>query len=247
MMLRNLGADVIKIEIAGLGAPVGSLGKRREGLSPMFPNPNRNQYSRALDLKTPAGIAVLKCLVQQIDVFAQTCRLGVVDRHSAGELTICEIYPHIVCASISRFGKRVPWLENPVCDPIVQAGSGLAMVQGGSDRERPRLECTVLPDKVSALTAAQHVHISMLAAIVYLLLDSGEGAQTDVDDVAPCAESARFIDLTYGTQDGYTTAAIMSDRECHAVARGLDRPEWLDDARFSRPSQRDQHANERLK
>ena len=98
--------------------------------------------------------------------------------------------------SISGFGEKGPYAHKPVYDPIVQAFSGLTTVQGGADDRRPRLIRTVLPDKLTAVTAAQaiaaalvgklrtgkgqHVRLSMLDAVLAFLWASDMGAQTYV-------------------------------------------------------------------
>ena len=57
---------------------------------------------------------------------------------------------------------------------------------------------------------------------------------------------ASFIDLIYETENGFMTVAVMTNKEWAALARALDRPEWLDDERFKTPALRDQNINERL-
>jgi crotonobetainyl-CoA:carnitine CoA-transferase CaiB-like acyl-CoA transferase len=42
------------------------------------------------------------------------------------------------------------------------------------------------------------------------------------------------------------TVAVMTNKEWAALARALDRPEWLEDERFKTPALRDQNINERL-
>ncbi len=262
MILADQGADVIKIEAPGKGDHVRSLGNQRGGMSAMFLNINRNKRSVALDLKAPRGRQALLALARGADALVQNFRPGVVDRLGIGEATVRAVAPDIVYVSISGFGERGPWAGKPVYDPIIQAVSGLTTVQAGSDTERPRLVRTVLPDKVSAITAAQaitaallarqrtgrgqHVRMSMLDAVVAFLWASDMGAQTYPDREVTNQEAASFIDLIYETKDGYMTVAVMSNKEWEGLARALGHPEWLDDPRFATPAARDQHVNERL-
>jgi crotonobetainyl-CoA:carnitine CoA-transferase CaiB-like acyl-CoA transferase len=262
MILADQGADVIKIEAPGKGDHVRSLGNQRGGMSAMFLNINRNKRSVALDLKAPRGRQALLALARGADALVQNFRPGVVDRLGIGEAAVRAVAPDIVYVSISGFGERGPWAGKPVYDPIIQAVSGLTTVQAGSDTERPRLVRTVLPDKVSAITAAQaitaallarqrtgrgqHVRMSMLDAVVAFLWASDMGAQTYPDREVTNQEAASFIDLIYETKDGYMTVAVMSNKEWEGLARALGHPEWLDDPRFATPAARDQHVNERL-
>jgi crotonobetainyl-CoA:carnitine CoA-transferase CaiB-like acyl-CoA transferase len=135
-------------------------------------------------------------------------------------------------------------------------------VQGGSDTARPRLIRTVLPDKLTAVTAAQaiaaalvaklktgkgqHVRLSMLDAVLAFLWASDMGLQTFVGQSATGRTAASFIDLIYETQNGFMTVAVMSDKEWAALTRALGRPEWLDDERFKTPALRDQNIDARL-
>ena len=144
----------------------------------------------------------------------------------------------------------------------MQAVSGLASIQGGSDQARPRLVRTIVPDKLTAITAAQaitaallarertgegqHVRLSMLDAVVSFLWASDMGSQTFVGDEFPQQEAASFIDLIYETADGYISAAVQTDREWAALTRALDRPEWLDDPRFASPALRQKNIDARL-
>jgi crotonobetainyl-CoA:carnitine CoA-transferase CaiB-like acyl-CoA transferase len=262
MMLADQGADVIKIEAPGKGDHVRSLGNARGGMSAMFLNINRNKRSLAIDLKTSRGVQAVKELALGADVFVQNFRPGVVDRLGIGEAVLRALNPNLIYVSIAGFGDKGPWSGKPVYDPIIQAVSGLTTVQAGADSERPRLVRTVLPDKVSAIVAAQaissalfarertgqgqHVRLSMLDAVLYFLWASDMGAQTYPDIEVRSQEAASFIDLIYETADGYMTVAVMSDREWAGVTRALERPDWLADPRFATPAARDRHVNERL-
>jgi crotonobetainyl-CoA:carnitine CoA-transferase CaiB-like acyl-CoA transferase len=262
MLLGDQGADVIKVEPPRDGDHTRAGANRRAGFSASFLNNNRNKRSVALDLKTPAGLEALLRLAAGADVFVQNFRPGVAERMGIGEAAIRTVAPKIVYVSISGFGEHGPYASKPVYDPLVQAVSGLASIQGGSDQARPRLVRTIVPDKLSAITAAQaitaallarertgegqHVRLSMLDAVVSFLWASDMGSQTFVGDEFPQAEAASFIDLIYETADGYISAAVQTDREWAALTRALDRPEWLDDPRFTSPALRQRNIDARL-
>jgi crotonobetainyl-CoA:carnitine CoA-transferase CaiB-like acyl-CoA transferase len=262
MILADQGADVVKVELPGVGDHVRSLGNQRAGMSAMFLNINRNKRSITIDVKQPRGRDIVRDLAKTADVFMQNFRPGVVDRLGVGERDIRRVAPNIIYASISGFGDKGPWAGKPVYDPIIQAISGLTTVQAGSDQERPRLIRTVLPDKLAAISVAQsiaaalvakertgqgqHVRISMVDAVLYFLWASDMGAQTYPDKTVSDQDAASFIDLIYETKDGYMTVAIMSNKEWVGMTKALEKPEWLADERFATPSARDRHVNERL-
>jgi crotonobetainyl-CoA:carnitine CoA-transferase CaiB-like acyl-CoA transferase len=262
MILADQGADVIKVENPDGGDPTRAASNRRNGLSASFLNTNRNKRSVALDLRDPAAKEALRRLVATADVFVQNFRPGVVERMGFGEDVLRAIRPDIVYVSIAGFGETGPFASKPVYDPIIQAMSGLATIQAGSDTERPRLVRTILPDKLSAITASQaitaallarertgqgqHVRLSMLDAVIAFLWPSDMGSQTFADATPPRQEPASQFDLIYATATDYITVAVQTDRQWVGLTRALEKPEWLDDPRFATPALRQENVNDRL-
>ena len=262
MLLADQGAEVIKIEPPPGGDHTRWGANQRGGFSASFLNNNRNKRSVVLNLKTVAGLHILKQLATGADVFVQNFRPGVAERMGIGEADVRTAAPRIIYVSISGFGELGPYASKPVYDPLVQAMSGLATIQAGSDQARPRLVRTILPDKLTGFTAAQaitaallarertgegqHVRLSMLETVIAFLWSSDMGSQTFVGHEMPQQEAASFIDLIYETADAYISAAVQTDREWAALTRALDRPEWLHDERFKTPALRQKHINERL-
>ena len=133
MILGDQGADVIKVEAPGRGDHVRAGGNRQGGLAASFLNNNRNKRSITIDLKEPRGREVFNRLAAGADVVVQNFRPGVVERLGIGEPDIRKVAPNIVYVSISGFGESGPYAAKPTYDPLIQAMSGLASVQGGSD------------------------------------------------------------------------------------------------------------------
>jgi crotonobetainyl-CoA:carnitine CoA-transferase CaiB-like acyl-CoA transferase len=228
-----------------------------------FVNNNRNKRSVSIDVKSDAGREALKRLVATADVFIQNFRPGVVERLGISEADLRTITPDLIYVSMSGWGENGPLSHKPVYDPIIQALSGLATVQAGSDQERPRLIRTILPDKLTGVTAAQavtaalagraktgegqHVKVSMLDSIIAFLWSSDMGSQTFVDNEVSEQKAATFIDLIYKTQDDYITVSTMTNVQWTAFCQTADREHLLEDKRFSSPSLRDQNADERLR
>jgi crotonobetainyl-CoA:carnitine CoA-transferase CaiB-like acyl-CoA transferase len=192
----------------------------------------------------------------------QNFRPGVIERMGLGEPAVREVAPDIVYVSISGFGERGPYAKKPVFDPLVQALSGLTTVQAGSDDLRPRLVRTILPDKLTGITASQaitaallarertgqgqHVRLSMLDSVIAFLWSSDMSNQTFVGDEAPQERAQSFIDLIYETSDGYISVAVQTDRQWASLTRALGRPEWLEDPRFRTAAGRQEHIDARL-
>jgi crotonobetainyl-CoA:carnitine CoA-transferase CaiB-like acyl-CoA transferase len=262
MLLADQGADVIKVENPNGGDHTRAATNRQNDFSASFLNNNRNKRSLALNLKHEDGIAALMRLVETADVFIQNFRPGVADRMGIGEDAIRAAAPAIIYVSISGFGERGDFAGKPVYDPLIQAVSGLATVQAGSDQARPRLIRTILPDKLSGIVAAQaitaallsrertgegqHVRVSMLDTLISFLWGSDMSSQTFPGTEIPQQEAASFIDLIYQTIDGHISVAVQTDREWRALTQALDRPEWLEDERFKTPALRQKYIDDRL-
>ena len=201
-------------------------------------------------------------LCEGADVFIQNFRPGVVDRIGIGEADIRAIAPDIVYVSISGFGETGPYAGKPVYDPLIQALSGLATVQAGSDAERPRLVRTIPPDKLTGIVAAQaitaalfsrartgegqHIRLSMLDAIIAFLWGSDMGSQTFIDSPFPQQNAASFIDLIYETANSHISVAVQSNQEWAALSRAFGMPELLEDPRFATPALRQENIDARL-
>ncbi len=261
-ILGDQGADVIKVEVPGRGDHVRSLPNRHGGFSAMFVNVNRSKRSITIDLKSPDGVALLKRLVATADVVVQNFRPGVVERLGIGYEDLSSVNPGLVYLSMSGFGERGPLVGQRVYDSLIQALTGLTTVQAGSDTERPRLIRTILPDKLSAVVAAQavtaallartrtgdgqHIRLSMLEGVLSFLWASDMGAYTFMDKPTTVEQGGSFIDLIYETADGYITIATNSNQEWVAMCHALGHPEWTEDERFTTPVGRSENINARL-
>ena len=260
MILGDQGADVVKIETPGGGDHT----RAADGDAPpaAFLNLNRSKRSVALDLKTPRGRGALLALAATADAVVQNFRPGVVERLGVGYEDVRAVRRDIVYVSISGFGEKGPYAGQRVYDPVIQALSGLATVQAGADEARPRLVRTVLPDKLTAMTAAQaaaaalfarertgegqHVRLSMLDAVMQFLWASDMDGQTFADRAPAPQRPASRIDLIYETRDGYITLGANTDREWAGFARAVGEPELARDPRFATPAARQRNIDARL-
>jgi crotonobetainyl-CoA:carnitine CoA-transferase CaiB-like acyl-CoA transferase len=261
MMLGDQGADVIKVEPPG-GDLVRNLGPNRAGLTASFVSSNRSKRSLVLDLKSAEGLAALKRLIPTADVFVQNFRPGAIERMGLGESVVRALRNDIVYVSISGFGETGPYAHKRVYDPVIQALSGLASIQADRDSGRPRMVRTIIPDKTTALTAAQaitaalfarertgkgqHVKLAMLDAMVAYLWPEGMTSLTFVGREVQAARAQIAQDLIFETTDGFITAGAVSDAEWRGMCTALERPEWLDDERFKTAAGRVIHVQARL-
>ncbi|MGH7934946.1 MAG: CaiB/BaiF CoA transferase family protein, partial [Candidatus Binataceae bacterium] len=263
MILGDQGADVIKVEPPATGDLTRALGGRRRGMAPTFAVANRNKRSIVIDLKKSDGVALLKRLVKSADLFVQNFRPGAVERMGIGEEALRAVKPDLVYVSISGFGESGPYSHKRAYDPVIQALSGLASIQGDPVSGRPRMMRVIVPDKVTALTAAQaitaallarqrtgkgqHVRLAMLDAVVAFLWPESMARYTFMDPSSEAAVRPPDVrDLVFETSDGYITAGAVSDLEWAGMCRALERPQWLIDQRFKTPADRVRNADVRL-
>jgi crotonobetainyl-CoA:carnitine CoA-transferase CaiB-like acyl-CoA transferase len=261
-LLGDQGADVIKVEGPGVGDLMRLLGRPREGITAVFATTNRNKRSIVLDLKSDEDRQAFMKLVTTADVVVQNFRPGVVERMGIGEDDLRKLKADLIYVSISGFGETGPYAGKRVYDPIVQALSGLATIQGDRGVGRPRMMRLVIPDKVTAITAAQaitaallarertgkgqHVRLSMIDAMIALAWPEGFAGHTFVGEESDVPRNALAQDLVYETSNGWITAGAVSDAEWRGLARALEHPEWLDDERFKTAGGRVAYAKERL-
>jgi crotonobetainyl-CoA:carnitine CoA-transferase CaiB-like acyl-CoA transferase len=261
MLLGDQGADVIKVEPLS-GDLVRYMGPNREGLTSGFISANRNKRSVAIDLKSDDGIDIIKRLIATADVFIQNFRPGAIQRMGLSEDVVRAIRPDIVYVSISGFGEKGPYAGKRVYDPVIQALSGLASIQKDQESGRPKMVRTIIPDKTTAITAAQaitaalfarerngigqHVKLAMLDAMVGYLWPEGMAGFTFIGKEVKAARAQFAQDLIFQTVDGYITAGAVSDAEWEGMCRALERPQWMDDERFNTPNGRIVNVKERL-
>ena len=253
MMLADQGADVIKIEPPG-GELMRRVGVENRGMTSSFLCCNRGKRSLAIDLKSAEGVAIARKLAATADVLVQNYRPGAIDRMGLGEEAVRAVRPDIVFVSISGFGETGPYARKRVYDPVIQALSGLADIQADRATGEPRMVRTIVPDKTTALAAAQaivaallarertgegqHVRLSMLDAMIAYLWPEGMSALSWVGREADPARGQMGLDLVFRAQDRHITAGAVTDAEWAGMCRALRREDLLDDPRFATPALR---------
>jgi len=262
MILADQGADVIKVEPPGVGDLTRALAGRRHAISPTFAVANRNKRSVVIDLKHPRGVDLLKRVVARADLFVQNFRPGTAERMGIGEAALREARPDLVYVSISGFGEAGPYVHKRTYDPVIQALSGLASIQADPESGRPRMLRVIVPDKVTALTAAQamtaallsrertgtgqHVKLAMLDAVIAFIWPESMAAYTFTGPEKAITRPRNTRDLVFQTADGYITCGAVSNSEWEGLCRTLERPQWLQDERFNTPAGRVRYADARL-
>ncbi len=160
-IMADLGAEVIRIEQPGGDPQRHYQPARSPGMSGAAMNLMRNKRSLVLDLKTEAGRAAVRRVLKSMDVFVHNLRPGTIKRLGLAYEDVCAIKPDIIYCSAAGFGSEGPYAERPAYDDLIQAGSGIAGLQGYASGE-PAYVATVVCDKLCGQTIAWAV----MAALV---------------------------------------------------------------------------------
>lgn len=201
MMLADMGANVIKIEIPNGGDDTRSyppfreknLHGERESL--YFANINRNKKGITLNLKAPEGKAVFKKLVEKADIVVENYRPGVMDKLGLGYDVLKEINPRLIYAAVSGFGCYGPYHLRPGYDILAQAMGGMMAITGPKGGS-PTRAGSALGDMLGGL----HVTIGILAAVNARTI-TGRGQRVDVslmDSVIAATENTALKYLESG-------------------------------------------------
>ena len=252
--LADQGADVIKVE-PHKGDLIRS--SAESGLPPMFITCNRGKRSLAIDLKRPEASDVLWRLMDRADVLVQNLRPGAMERLGFGEPEVRARNPGIIYLSISGFGETGPYAGKRVYDPLVQAVSGFADLQG--EGISPKMIRTVIVDKTTAVYSAQavtaalyhrertgegqHVRVAMLDAMLSMMWAEGMSPFTVISEGGKLPPPSH--DRIFETTDGHVTAGAVSDSEWSGLCKAMERPQWLTDPRFATQALRNRNKDQR--
>src|SRR5213594_2805556 len=167
LMLGDLGADVIKIEERVGGDPGRGVLKAqgldlRDRPNLYFEANNRNKRSLTVDLKKPAGVAIVQRLAERADVFVQNFRKGVAARLGLDAATLRARNPRLVYASASGYGPEGPESGAPSFDYLGLARSGI-MYSCGEPDDEPLAIAGGIADQMGAIMLAYGIVTALFA------------------------------------------------------------------------------------
>jgi crotonobetainyl-CoA:carnitine CoA-transferase CaiB-like acyl-CoA transferase len=162
-LLADQGAEVIKVERPGIGDIGRWVGASVNGMSALYLMCNRGKRSIAVDMQKDEGLAIVKELATECDVFLQNFRPGVIDRLGLGYEAVQALNPDVVYASLSGFGSSGPYRERSAYDTVIQAYAGLATNQADPTDGVPVFLRQTAADKITALYASQAITAALLA------------------------------------------------------------------------------------
>jgi alpha-methylacyl-CoA racemase len=180
LLLADYGAEVLKVEDAGLGdyirwAPPAYDGVEPTAASALFLALNRGKRSIRLNLKVRKGQDVLLRLVREHDVVLESFRPGVLDRLGVGYERMREENPRLVYCAITGHGQEGPDRDRPGHDMNYLARGGLLGLSGEAGGPPVQAAGQIADVGGGALMAA----FAILAAL-HERERSGEGQLVDV-------------------------------------------------------------------
>ncbi len=205
MILSDMGAEVIKVEIPGTGDDTRGFPPFKEGKSGYFMNMNRNKKGITLNLKK--GKEVFLDLVKKADILIENYRPGTMEKLGLGYEELKKVNPKLVYGCISGFGHYGPYSKRPGYDIVGQAMSGIMSVTGWPDGEATRAGAPV-SDTVAGISLTAGV----LAALHYAER-TGIGQKVDialVDSLVSVMQIINQIYLIGGRLPGRTGNAYES-------------------------------------
>lgn len=191
MMLADMGAEVIKIEVPKVGDDSRGFPPFIDGESAYFKNMNRNKKGITLNLKEEKGKEIFKELVKKADVVVENYRPGTMEKLGLGWDTLKEINPRLVYGSVSGFGHTGRYSKRAGYDIVGQAMSGIMSVTGW-----PGGEPTRTGGPISDTMSGMSLTIAILAAVRHRDM-TGQGQKVDIALVDTLVSSMQIINQIY--------------------------------------------------
>ncbi|WP_018527504.1 CaiB/BaiF CoA transferase family protein [Alkalispirochaeta alkalica] len=160
MILSDLGAEVLKVEMPGTGDDSRHFGPFKNGRSLYFLSINRGKHSMTLNLKSDEGKDILRKLVARYDMLVENFRPGVMEKLGLGYEELKKINPGLIYAAASGYGHSGPESKKPAYDILAQAEGGLMGITGWPGGAPVRVGCSI-----GDITAGLFASIGILAAL----------------------------------------------------------------------------------
>jgi crotonobetainyl-CoA:carnitine CoA-transferase CaiB-like acyl-CoA transferase len=257
-ILGDHGADVIKVEKSD-GEPARRMPPFLQDESLYVLAYNGSKRSVTLNLRSEAGLGLLRRLIAKADIVVENFRAGTMEEMGLGYASLSREHPGLIMVSISGFGTEGPYAGLPAFDEIIQTMSGLTSLTGAAEGP-PLLTGTYVADFLTGVYAAlgavlavqararsgrgQWVRMNLLQCLVsilnttvsrYLALGQAPSRQGNRNPlIAP--------GNLYRAQDGYVTVECLTQEMWEDLARAMTREDLLQDSRFGDVVSRQRHA-----
>ena len=250
--LRDLGAEVIKVELPGLGDMARWIPISMEDLrTPYFEACNRGKKSITVDLRIAEGANIFRKLVDTADVLVANFKPGTLEAWGLSYEALSKSNPGLIYAMGSTFGPEGKGADREGADLAGQAAGGLISTTG-SDGEPPTPVGATIADHIGSMNMA----VGILAALFSRNV-TGKGQRIDVSLLggqiyAQASEYTAYLmtgevpgrsngghpllPMAYGvleTADGYIALVGVLPDKRQALYEAAGVPELIEDERFA--------------
>ncbi len=265
MMLADMGAEIIKVEMPGRGDDSRSYGPPFvEGESAYFMSVNRNKKSLTLNMKSEGSTEIIHRLIKQADVLVENFRPGVMERLGWGFQRVKEMNSKIIYCSISGFGQDGPYRMLPGFDQVMQGMGGIMSITG--EPGGPPIKVGVaIADISGGMFAAygilaalynrekrgrgQMIDVSLLDCQVALLTYQA-GAYFATGDIPQPVGSGHPVIVPYQSfkaKDVYFNIAAGNDKLWKMLCEAIGLEKVMDDPKFATNAKRVENREEIVK
>lgn len=259
-LLAELGAEIVKVEMAPNGDPARGGVPRRNKRAGSYVQQNRGKRSICVDLRRPEGLALVRELVPHVDVVTENHSAGVMERRGLGYRDLSAINPGIIMVSVSGFGQTGPLAHKTAFDYIAQAYSGLMHLTGDPDGP-PTPTGMALADCNAGFHAFAglgyalyrrtrtgrgcHIDVSMVEALFHMQEQAVHAPSMDPDERVT-RQGSHYATLSpagvFRGPEGWI-AILCTQGQIQGLWDAMERPELADDERFGPAMARVEHRN----
>lgn len=251
MMLGDLGAEVIKVEIPGRGDDTRHWGPPWvKGESAYYMSTNRNKKGITVNMKDERGKAIIRELAMQSDIVVENFKVGALDRMGLGYEELSALNPRLIWCSITGYGQDGPYANRAGYDVIAQGEGGIMSVTGEPDGEPMKVGVAIV-DITTGMYAAnailaalhvrhetgrgQHIDMALLASAVAWLANVGSAYL--VSGELPKRYGNAHANLvpyqTFKARDRWMTVGAGNDRQFQILCKILGLEHLATDERFA--------------
>ncbi|MDH3747610.1 MAG: CoA transferase [Gammaproteobacteria bacterium] len=259
-LLGDYGADVVKIERPGSGDDTRQWGPPwlggEGGESAYFLSTNRNKRSVTVDLKTDAGVDLVRKLALEADVVIENFKVGTLARFGIAAESLRASNPRLIFCSISTYGQHGSKAQMPGYDAMIQASGGLMSMTGAPKDENggPQKVGVAIADIMTGMYAATAILAALAARerngagqiIDVPLYDSqvawlaNQNMNYLVGGIVPQRRGTAHPNIVpyqmFATADGHLMLAVGNDSQfrscvaCLGLSELADQPEFTSNA-----------------
>ncbi|WFA10106.1 CoA transferase [Tissierella sp. Yu-01] len=249
MILADMGADVIKIEMPKTGDDSRGYGPYVNNESAYFMSINRNKRSMTLNLKSQKGKEIFLEMIKEMDVLVENFRPGTMEKLGLGYDYLSTINPKLIYAAASGYGHTGPYSKRAAYDAVVQAMGGIMSITGEKNGKPTRVGSSIGDISAGMFTAigilaalesrhstgrGQKVDVAMLDCQVAMLENAI--ARYFVTEEVPRPYGNRHTSIvpfeTFETSDGEIMVAAGNNNLWAKLCECLEIPELAYDDRF---------------